>query len=275
MLRLLPIVPLLVLGTVRAEVPRFQFTKGETLSYRLTQTTKITDTVVDDKTGKPVATVSSTKLDVVRNWKVIDVDDKGVATVEFNISTMRWERTVNNETDVFDSSKPDELNKGEMAKHVGPVLAIARIDARGQVVEVKESKAGSAARLQSDLPFKCTLPGTAIKVGDRWDRTLSIQLDPPFGTGEKHEATQTFSLLEPRSGLATIGITVALKSPPAITAEQIPLLPHLGEGMIFFNEAKGQYHAARLKVEKELKNHQGEGSSYSFSSTYVEDLITK
>jgi hypothetical protein len=45
------------------------------------------------------------------------------------------------------------------------------------------------------------------------------------------------------------------------------------EGTLFFHAPSGRYYGARLKTEKELKNHQGEGSKYRFVSTYVEDLV--
>ena len=48
--------------------------------------------------------------------------------------------------------------KDEMGKYIGPPLTVVRIDARGQLVEVTESKFGPASRLQSDLPFKLVLP---------------------------------------------------------------------------------------------------------------------
>lgn len=260
-------------GTARADAPRFKFVQGETLAYHLVQTTRVTETLTDEKTSKAVETEATTKVDLIRQWKVTDVDDKGVATVEMSISSMRWERKTAGEEDVFDSSRPDALNKSELAKHVGPVLAILRIDTLGKVVEVKESKVGPAARFEAELPFKVVLPEAASKVGDAWARTFTVQLDPPLGTGEKYAATQKCQCLEPKPGLLLIGVATEIKDLPSTPAERIPLLPHLTEGQVYFHPESGRYYAARLKVQKELKNHQGDGSSYKFTSTYVEDLV--
>jgi hypothetical protein len=274
MSRLLALVPLVVFAAVAAaEPPRFRFVKGETLAYHLVQTTNVVETVPDDKTNKPVETTVATKVDLVRHWKVADVDAKGVATVEMSIASMRWERKAGKVEDVFDSTKPDDLNKSEMAKHVGPVLAVLRIDSKGAVVEVKESNVGPATRFAADLPFKLTLPSAEPKVGDSWERPYTIQLDPPLGTGEKYAAVQKYTCLEPKGGFLTVGLTTQLKDPPAQAADQIPLLPLTQEGTIFFHAPSGRYSGARCKVERELKNHQGEGSSYKFTSTYVEDLV--
>ena len=261
--------------TANAEAPRFKFEKGETLTYHIVQTTAINETVLEEKTDKPIESATTTKVDLIRKWKVVDVDDKGTATLEMTIASMRLERKNGKDEDVFDSTKPDDLNKNEMAKHIGPVLAVLRIDAKGKLVEVKESKVGPANRFISDLPFKLTLPDKEPKTGDEWDRTYTIQLDPPLGTGEKYTSTQKYSFQEPKSGLLTIGLTTSIKDYPAQAFDQIPLLPSMSEGTLYFYASTGRYYAARLKTQKELKNHQGEGSSYSYTSTYVEDLVTE
>ncbi|HEX3148520.1 MAG TPA: hypothetical protein VHR66_10575 [Gemmataceae bacterium] len=273
MSRPLSFVALVLLTSIAtADAPRFRFTKGETLAYHLVQTTNITDTVVDEKTSKPTVTEVSTKVDLMRQWKVTDVDDKGVATLELSITSMRWERKAGKEEDVFDSSKPDDLNKSEMAKHVGPVLAVLRIDNQGKLVEVKESKVGPAARFAVELPFKMTLPDAEVKVGESWGRTYTIQLDPPLGTGETYPAGQKYTVEEPKSGFLVVGLATTIGKLPTQAADQIPLLPMMQEGTLFFHAPTGRYYGARLKLERELKNHQGEGSSYKYTSNYVEDL---
>src|SRR5262245_66678700 len=157
---------LAMVDSSRADAPRFQFRQGETLTYHLVQTTRVVETVADEKTNKPVESESATMVDLVRKWKVAAVDEKGVATLEMSIASMRWERKAGAEEDVFDSSKPDDLNKKEMAKHVGPVLAVVRIDPYGRVVEVKESRVGPAHRSATALPFKLVLPAAEPKPGD-------------------------------------------------------------------------------------------------------------
>ena len=264
---------LLTASPTLAEPPRFRFAKGETLNYHLVQTTRVTESVPDEKTGTPTAADVLTRVDLVRQWRVADVDAQGAATLEMSIVTMRWERKAGKDEDVFDSTKPDDLNKSEMAKHVGPVLAVLRIDAQGRVVEVKESKVGPAARFAADLPLKFILPDADPKVGEAWDRSYTIQLDPPHGTGEKYAASQRYTVQEPRGGFLTVGLATAIKDLPAQPADQIPLLPHMPEGTLYYHAPSGRYYGARLRIEKELKNHQGDGSSYRYESTYVEDLV--
>ena len=256
----------------RAESPRFKFKAGEALQYHIVQKTEITETVIDEKTGKPETKKVSTALDLVRQWKVVDVDAKGMATLEMSIISMRWEqKTGAGEPDVFDSSKPDELNKKEMAKNVGPVLAALTIDGTGKVIAVKETKVGPAHRFLADIPFKLAFPEGEVK--ESWTRDYTIQLDPPHGTGEKYATKQTYKVIEPKNGFLIFGLTTDVTELPKGAAEQIPLIPSMQAGPLYFHAETGRYYGSRLKIEKELANHQGEGSSYKFASTYTEDLI--
>jgi hypothetical protein len=252
---------------------RFKFEKGQVLTYSIVQTTKSSETVIDEKTSKPVEQEHATKHSVVRRWKVTDLDTDGVATLEMTIASMRWEQKASGgEAEVFDSTKPDDLNKNEMAKLIGPVLAVVRVDPTGKLVEVKESKFGSPARFAVDLPFKIVLPESGPKEGQAWDRAFTIKLDPPQGTGETYEATQKYAAKAPVNGFQVIGVTTLVKEMPAQASDQIPLIPLLVEGDVYFHEGTGRYYAARLRTKKEIPNHQGEGTKYVFESAYAEDL---
>src|SRR5215510_11610242 len=77
---------------------RFQWTKGQTLAYRTQHTTTVNE-VID---GNKVETAS--KLTLVKQWKVADVDAGGVATLYLSLLALRTENTKpNGETLLFDS----------------------------------------------------------------------------------------------------------------------------------------------------------------------------
>ncbi len=253
--------------------PRFKFTKGDTLSYKVVQVTSTEESFPDEK-GKIEEVKHTTRAEIVRKWKVTDVDEKGIATLEMSIGSLKWNHTLpDGKDESFDSDKPDELNKKEMAKMVGTTLAILRIDAQGKLLEVKQSKAGPESRFFADLPFKVIFPEAETKMGDSWTRDYALVLEPPHGTGEKFDSQQKYTHAEAKGGLMVIGLTTTLKKAPSSVTEQIPLIPMQNEGEVFFHAESGRYVGARLKVTKELKDHQGEGSKYKFSSTYTEDFI--
>lgn len=254
-----------------AQAPQFRWRAGQVLTYRVSQSTEAVETLKDQ------VLKTSNKLDLVKRWQVTDVDAAGVATLSMTLTSLRMENTPpSGEVMLFDSANPaksHEQLREEMAKYLGPPLTVVRIDARGRIVEVKECKFGPASRLQTDLPFKLTLPGEPIAVGKTWDRAYQIKLDPPQGAGETYDATQTYACRMVSNGTAIVHVTTALKSPPESAGDKLPLLPLLPEGDISFDTAGGLLRAVRYQFGHELAEHRGKGSKYQFKSTYSEDLL--
>ena len=146
---------------------------------------------------------------------------------------------------------------------------------QGRIVEVKEAKAGSAARLHAELPFRMTLPDAAPVIGKPWDRGFTMKLDPPLGTGESFEFLQKFTPAAIADGLLSASVETTLRSPPKALGERVPLVPMLWTGNVYFNTRAGKYQAARLKVKAELLNYQGEGTKFEYESVYNEDAVDK
>jgi hypothetical protein len=175
---------------------------------------------------------------------------------------------------VFDSANPkasDPQMAEQLSKLIGQPLAVLRIDAKGKVVEVKECKFGPATRFESEPPFVITLPDGAPQ--RNWERLYKITLAPPQGTNEQYEAVQKYTAQASKTGSVTVNLSTMLKAPPQALADQAPLLQMQPEGEVVFNVDKGLLEKASLKVDKELKGHQGEGSSYHFQSLYTEQHV--
>ncbi len=269
---LLAVVLVAAAGT--AAEPHFQWKPGQTLTYRVAQST----TAIESLTGKePSVTTVTTQLDLVKRWQVLAVDADGTATLQMSVVKLRMEtKPPSGEAMVFDSDKPNESHQAlreEMTKFVGSPLSVVRVDSRGRVLEVKESKFGPANRIECDLPFKVTLPGGEPAAGQTWARDYTIRFDPPQGTGEAYEAAQTYTCKGVSGGLTVVGYKTAVKKLPEALADRLPLLPLMFEGDAWFDAANGRLRSVRAKVEQELPEHRGEGSKYTFKSTYAEDLI--
>lgn len=250
---------------------RFRWQAGQALTYRVEQTNTIQEVVGERKTNVV------NKLNLVKRWQVREVDAAGAATLHLSLLTMRSEITrPDGEVMLFDSANPDKSTpemREQLAKYVGDVLAVIRVDGKGNVVEVKESKHGPASRYESDLPFKVALADGAVEAGASWSRAYKVTLDPPAGTGEKYDATQQYTLKAVAGGVATLTLTTAIAKLPESLLDQVPLLQSLPSGEIVFDTASGLLKSAKLRVDKELKGHQGEGSSYRFQSMYTEELV--
>lgn len=254
--------------------PRFKWETGKVFTYRVIQQTVVTETTIDEKTEKPVTGEARTSLTLVRKWTVKDVDKAGVATLEMSITEMKNEfRQPDGSTSVTDSSKPEDAKA--MAAYLNKPIVTVRMDARGQLVEVKEAKGGAVARLHAELPFRVVLPEAAALAGATWDRPFAFKLDPPHGTGENYDFVQKYTSKGEKDGLFTVGVETALKVTPKAVSEQVPLVPMLWTGDVYFNVGAGKYHAARLKAKAELANYQGEGTKFVYESTYAEDAVDK
>jgi len=253
---------------------RFKWEVNATHTYKVMQQTVVRETTLDPKTEKPVTTEVRTDLTLKKRWRVKSVDAGGVATLEMTITEMKSVyRRADGSTLERDSAIPEHAR--EMADYLNvPVIAV-RVDPRGQIVEVKETKAGSAARLHAELPFRMTLPDGAPDIGQSWERAFTLKLDPPHGTGESYEFLQKFTPAAHADGLLSASVETTMKYPPKSLAERVPLVPMLWTGNVYFNTRAGKYQAARLKVKAELPNYQGEGTRFEFESVYNEDLLEK
>jgi len=260
-----------------APVPRFKWTPGEVHTYRVRQQTMVKETTPDEKTEKPVTTETRTDLTLTRTWTVKDVDANGVGTLEMTIRTVRNEfRRPDGTSLVLDSSDPEKAR--EMAGFLNVPVLTVRVDGRGRLVEVKEAKAGGAARLQAELPFRLTLPdgrAEVWEVGTKWDRSFAVKLDPPQGTGETYEFAQTYTTKAVRDGLLVVAVETSLKNPPKTLSERVPLVPMLWCGEVYFDTTSGKYRAARLSVRAELPDYLGEGTKFEYQSVYTEDAVEK
>src|ERR1700742_2161900 len=86
-----------------AQTPwQLRFEKGQDLVYRIHHETAVTEVV--DKT----ASESSSTLDVVKRWKIVDVDAAGTATMDLSIERMRNEqKRPGGDVLLFDSANLD------------------------------------------------------------------------------------------------------------------------------------------------------------------------
>jgi hypothetical protein len=242
---------------------RMDWKTGQVLVYNVEHVTYALDKMGDSKSE------IKSLLKITKRWQVIGVDAAGVATLQMSLTAMVQERTTP-DGDVlrFDSANLDKSTpelRG-MAAFLNKPLATLRVDPYGRVVEVKESKTDPST-WENELPFVAVLPGIMPKVGQSWERTYKITLAPPLGTGEKHDAVQRYTCKAVTGDQATMTLTTELKVPPKVPADVVPLWQVMPQGEVVFDMKAGRLHSARLTIDKELKDHLGEGSHTKFQST--------
>jgi hypothetical protein len=258
-------------ATAQSASWQFHWQVGQVLSYRVEQITSAAEVVEGKKTE------TTSKVTNVKRWQALQVDAAGVATLQLSLTALRVETTTPaGEVMLFDSANPQGSNarmREQLTRYVGSPLAVLRVNGQGKVIEVKECKFGPPSRFESEPPFVLTLPEGEPKAN--WERTYNITLDPPHGTGEKYAAVQKYVCQAKKDATITVGVTTVLQAKPEAVADQVPLLQMQPEGAVVFNLPTGVMESARLSINKELKGHQGEGSSYQFRSSYVEQLLPR
>jgi hypothetical protein len=247
---------------------QFRWTKGLALNYKIKQVTSVAE-IVEGKSNS-----SDSQLDLVNRWEVLDVDAKGIATLQLTLTAMRNEqKRGNGDTLLFDSQNPDKSTpelREQMKKYVGSTLAIVRVDGHGRVHEVKQ---GSAASYEAEPPFLIVFPEAKPAAGQAWRRPFTLTLAPPFGTGDKFEAEQRYECKKLDGAKATLSLTTHFKAMPDNARERIPLMQKDVQGDLVFDVQSGRLLSAQLVTDKLVENHQGKGSSYRYKSTYSRVLV--
>jgi len=249
-----------------AQAPRFRWQTGQVLVYRTEHNTLASYAMGDSKDE------TKTRVQSVKRWQVLGVDSAGVATLQMSLQALFFETTpLSGEPLTFDSAHPEkstEALRKQFADYIGKPLVVLRVDGQGKVVEVKNATVGhSAARYESDPPFKLLLPAEPLKTGQTWERSYQITLEPPQGTGEKYAAAQRYVCKGIADNLATVTLTTEVKDAPSAQEDQVPLWQVQPEGEIVFDVQAGRLQKATLRIDKEAKV---EGGSTHFQSVYTE-----
>jgi hypothetical protein len=259
-----------------ADPPKFVWAAGDAFTYKVSQTTTVDELTLDEGAKKPTAVKTVTALTTTKQWAVKAVGKDGSATLEMSISALRQEvtQTVGDKKPVnrvIDSA--DKEDAAGMPFLNKPVLTVT-VDTRGKVTEAKSDQKAAADRLEAELPFRLVWPAKMPAVNDTWERAFVLKVPPPLGTGEKFDATQTYTFRGMKDVYAVVGMTTAVKDltdPTVVPA----VAPVLWEGDVFFNTKTGRYHGAKLTAKKEVADHRGEGTKFTYTSEYTEAAAEK
>ena len=261
---------LVVASLAVGQTPRFRWQTGQVLIYR-TEHNTVASYVTGENTSETKNRVQS-----IKRWQVIEVDNAGVATLQMSLQALYYEMTTpSGERLVFDSAHLDqstEVLRKQMENYVGQPQVVLRIDGQGKVLEVKQARGPeySAAKYEGDPAFKLLLPVEALKAGLNWERTYQIVLEPPQGTGEKFEAVQHYQCKSIAENVATVAMTTEVKNAPTATEDQIPVWERQPDGEMSFDVQNGRLHKAILRIDKQDKVEAG---STRFQSVYTEEYV--
>ena len=246
---------------------QFRWQKDQTLNYRVRHVTSVTEIVQGNKIE------TSSQLDIAKRWRVVEVDAQGGALLEQSIVALRnQQKRPGGDTLLFDSTDPEKSTpelRG-MSKFLNTPIAVIRIDGFGQVGEVTQ---GAKNKFDAEPPFVVIVPKAIAAERQAWVRPFTLKLEPPLGNGEKHDFEQKISCAKIAAGKAQLAVTIQLKAPPESAAAQVPLLQKQMQGQVVFDLERGLMLRAELAVDRTVEGHQGNGSSYRFASSYLEEYV--
>ena len=255
-----------------AQIPgEMRFQKGQKFRFQVDHITEVTDSQGETKT-----TVKNTVL-VTKLLEILSVDESTrSATITLKLEKLKMETVrPNGQILAFDSAAKNK-DDGPLGKSLAPLIGkeIARlkVDNQGRVLEVR-SEQTPAGRYEVEPVFLVVFPGKTLQVNETWQRAYNATLDPPSGTGEKVPMVQTYKIQAIDGPKATIQLETAWKTEPKTANDQMPLLQYLPQGTVVVETASGLPLEATLKIDREIKDSNGAGSSYKFTSTYVERRV--
>lgn len=248
---------------------RFKFKPGMELLY---ETIHSTEVQVDTPEGK---SATGSKVEQVKEWKVMGVDSRGVATIELTIRRLRLTQTEPDGSILsFDSTDWRNSHK-DLIEQLGklvdkPVLRV-QVAADGTVKQVEPL--GEQKSLPKELPFHLTYPDELPRVGFTWQRDFAISLDPPFGKGQAYKAAQVCTIDRIEGDKLVVNTETRLADSVDSADDRISLSHFLPKGKVTLDLARGVVADVEQTVEQRVDDFAGPESSYVVKTEYSERLV--
>jgi hypothetical protein len=261
------------LHNAQAQIPfSFKFKEGVPLIYQTSHTTKV-DVVTPKESNSSLALVKQRK-----RWDVKKVDSLGVATLELSIEALAIEQSdPSGESIKYDStdlSKSDSALAEQLKNVTGRPIMQVELDSDGTIKAYKHlTQRNDVLR---ELPFQVTVPADRLPtVGSTWRRDFPITIEPPLASPPRTlRGVQNCNVVESNSNKLVIEVENKLIDEVKEPKLMVPVVQFLPKGTVVLDPKAGRLISANMKTEQVVNNFQGEGSKYTFNSTYTEELVS-
>jgi hypothetical protein len=218
---------------------------------------------------------TTSKVEQIKEWKVVNVDSLGVATLELTIRRLRLVQTEPDGTTVkFDSTDRQNSHK-DLIEQLGklvekPVLRV-QLAKDGTVKHMEPL--GDQRSLPKELPFHVSIPEDLPKVGLTWNRSYAISLDPPVGKGQAFKASQICAIEKMEGNTMVISTETTLADSVESMEDRMSLVHLMPNGEVTLDAARGLLVETKQSVDQTVNEFAGPGSSYSVKTLYTEKLV--
>jgi hypothetical protein len=251
----------------------FSWQKGQVFRYRVDH-----KTTAKDMQGAN-STEVQTELGLLKEWKVLEVDEVGSAQIQLKLLALRSvTKRPDGQMFSFDSTKPEESTpqlRDQLSKYVRDPVALLVVDKSGKVKEVRENRFGSAKRYDTDPPMGVVLGSGPIILGSKWERDVTISSDPTAPASETNgwKALVNAECIAATASSRTIKVDAKWVKEPESSEARISLLQHFPATEVVLDQPGMPPKLIVSKMDRTIKHGEKDGSLYRLISDYRESRI--
>ncbi len=256
---------------------RYKFHPGETIRWEVEHRSMVRATM--SRQTQTTETLSNS----VSLWRVGKVEPDGTALFEHRVQWVDMRHKLTGRGEVHYDSRTDKTPPAGfegVAKSVGVVLSVVKMDACGKVLKRKDRKksaqaaAGSPDAVAAGLNWvTIPLPQEAVAVGHTWSLPQNIEIPLPNGVMKKVKAIQEFELEDVKTGVATIRVSTAILTPIDDPQVESQLVQREVSGRVRFDIDAGRILGQELEIDKHVVGFHGDASSIHYVNRFSERLL--
>lgn len=247
---------------------RYTFRSGDAIGSRV-EHRALTETTMNGVTQSV-----ETMTDSTRTWKVVAIDEEGVATLEQFVDDVTMTSRTSDRGEVRWSSEGDaEPPPGYegVRLSLGVPLVRMRVAADGRVLERRELRPCPTAA-SGDLVV-VPLPDEPVAVGHEWTIPQEVVVEVPGGPRKAVRTRLRYRLEAVRDGMATIAVDTTVLTPVDDPRLEARLLERIWDGEIRFDIEAGRIVSRRTAIDRRVVGFGGPESSVRYKAGLEERLL--
>lgn len=234
----------------------YKFERGQFLHYEVNDQAEITTQLAANQSKS----VQKTRL--LKSFRIVAVDEQGVAIIEPMIEQARMSSTVGEtQTITFDSTAdtapPKEFET--IANTIGQPLARFHIASNGRLVKVNLIKkdvpkkfSEAAEKADPTINFLVVFPEKPVKIGDKWSEKYETTVNISKGLNQPIKLLKAYELVDVTDHVATIKYRTSLLVPmddPDILRQIATQTP---SGTIEFDLMQGRIISRSILIDEKV-----------------------
>jgi len=247
---------------------RYAFQAGDVVAA------EVAHRALTETTMNGVTEAVETMTDSTKTWRVVAVDEAGVATLEQSVDGVTMTSRSSDRGEVRWASTGDaEPPPGYEAVRasLGVPLVRLQVSPDGRVLERRELRPCPAAA-SGDLVI-VPLPEEPVAVGHVWTVPDEVVVEVPNGPRKVVRTRLRYRLEEVRDGLATIRVDTTVLTPLDDPRLEARLLERIWDGTIRFDIEAGRIVSRRTAIDRRVVGFGGPQSSVRYKASLEERVL--